>query len=65
MSDYEQLHHDIQTCRACQSLEAFGYHKFPADVHGNKSSRVWIVGSDPRAIHQEEKIGRASCRERV
>ena len=54
VTDYERLHCDIQACRACKSLEAFGYHRFPSNVHGNKNSGVWIVGSDPRAINQEE-----------
>jgi uracil-DNA glycosylase family 4 len=40
----------LSACRDCLCLQGFGYHKFPANAHGNPKSSVWLVGADPRNI---------------
>jgi uracil-DNA glycosylase len=48
---FSELQQDISACTQCVSFTGFGYWKFPASLHGNPNSPVWIVGADPRRIN--------------
>lgn len=55
-SSMAELHAGVAACTRC-SLEPVGYWKFSTAAHGNPSSRVWLVGLNPRDIQAEIRAG--------